>query len=279
MKVTLLGTGGPRPDPRRQGPAAVVQIGDECLLFDSGRGVVIQLVRAGVRLANVNPVFITHHHYDHLGDLGDLILSTWLQGRKQPLKIYGPAGILEVVDGLVNHVYAKDIAFRTQGEPAVGGWKPVDPVEIGAGLVAETPRWRVTAREVVHGNGLEIPPSLNWVALGYRIEAEGKVLAISGDTIDCAGLDALASGADVLVQDCYLADAELTDAHAQLLARHVHTTSGVVGKIATRNKVGKLVLTHFREKSDALMRALEADVRRDYDGALVVGEDLTVVEV
>lgn len=279
MKVTLLGTGGPRPDPRRSGPALVVEIGDERLLFDSGRGVTTQLLRAGVRLSDVNPVFITHHHYDHIGDLDDMILSTWLEGRRRPLRVYGPSGIREIVDGLLNHVYAKDIMFRDQGEPGVGGWKPVEAVEVDAGVVAETPRWRVTAQRVVHGHGLDIPRELVWVALGYRVEADGKVLAISGDTIDCKGLDRLADGADVLVQDCYLADAELTNPHAQLLARHVHTTSGVVGKIATRNKVKKLVLTHFREKSAELMRSLEADVRRDWDGPLVLGEDLDAIEV
>jgi ribonuclease Z len=257
----------------------VVAIGEDRLLFDCGRGVTIQLLRAGVRLSEVNPVFITHHHYDHIGDLDDMILSTWLEGRRIPLRVYGPSGIREVVDGLLNHVYAKDIMFRDRGEPGVGGWKPVEAVQVDTGVVAETPRWRVTAQRVVHGNGLDIPPQLEWVALGYRVEADGKVLAISGDTIDCAGLDRLADGADVLVQDCYLADAEITDPHAELLARYVHTTSGVVGKIATRNNVKKLVLTHFREKSEELMRSLEADVRRDWDGPLLLGEDLATIEL
>jgi ribonuclease Z len=52
-----------------------------------------------------------------------------------------------------------------------------------------------------------------------------------------------------------------------------------VGKIATRNNVKKLVLTHFREKSEELMRSLEADVRRDWDGPLVLGEDLATIEL
>ena len=82
MKLTLLGTGGPLPDPDRHGPAAILQIGNKYLLFDAGRGVVRQIVRAGIPLERVNPVFITHHHYDHIGDLADVILTSWLQGRK-----------------------------------------------------------------------------------------------------------------------------------------------------------------------------------------------------
>jgi ribonuclease BN (tRNA processing enzyme) len=79
MKLTLLGTGGPRPDPRRHGAAAVLQIGDEYLLFDAGRGVVLQLVAAGVPLERVSPIFLTHHHYDHIGDLADMILTHFRQ--------------------------------------------------------------------------------------------------------------------------------------------------------------------------------------------------------
>ncbi len=62
--VTLLGTGSPIPDPRRHGPATLLQVGGRPLLFDAGRGVVLQLLRAGVSLAEVDTVFITHHHYN-----------------------------------------------------------------------------------------------------------------------------------------------------------------------------------------------------------------------
>jgi chromosome segregation ATPase len=53
MKVTLLGTGGPRPDPRRQGPATLIQVGEENLLFNAGRGVATQIVRAGVEITDL----------------------------------------------------------------------------------------------------------------------------------------------------------------------------------------------------------------------------------
>ena len=66
MKLTLLGTGGPLPDPTRHGSAAVLQIGDARLLVDAGRGVVLQLARAGIPVDTVGPVLVTHHHYDHI---------------------------------------------------------------------------------------------------------------------------------------------------------------------------------------------------------------------
>ena len=226
----------------------------------------------------MNPVFITHHHYDHISDLGDVILSTWLQGRPGALRVYGPAGTAEVVSALIEGVYAKDIRFRAEGEPAVGGWKPVEVSETGAGLVCEGDDWKVYAEFVEHGQGLGIP-DFDWTTLGYRLEAAGKTLAISGDTIPCAGLDRLARGADTLVLCCYLAAAEVTDSHTERLTRYLFPSSAQAGKIAAGAGVKKLVLTHFREKSEHLMRAVEEDVRRDFSGEIILGRDLLEVEV
>ena len=92
MKLTLLGTGGPIPDPTRHGSAAALEVGGARLLFDAGRGVVLQMTRAGIPVEEVGPVFVTHHHYDHIGDLADVILTGWLQGRRRPLRVVGPPG-------------------------------------------------------------------------------------------------------------------------------------------------------------------------------------------
>ena len=84
MKIVLLGTGGPRPDPKRNASTTLIRLGGENILFDAGRGVVNQLVRAGVPLDAVNPVFITHHHFDHIGDLYDVALATcWFRQKSE----------------------------------------------------------------------------------------------------------------------------------------------------------------------------------------------------
>jgi ribonuclease Z len=93
-----------------------------------------------------------------------------------------------------------------------GGWAPAVGRDVAPGLVLETPNWRVSADTVVHGHGLAFSPAFlkRWICYGYRVETQGRVVAISGDTVDCAGLRRLAQGADVLVQCCYLAEAEIT---------------------------------------------------------------------
>ena len=277
LSVVLLGTGGPRPDPQRCGPATLIRYGDENILFDAGRGVVVQLVRAGIALPSINPVFVTHHHFDHIGDLYDVALSTWLAGRREALRVFGPPETRRIADALLTQVYDKDIEWRSEGEPSFGGWQPVVVTDCVPGVVHDAGAWRVMADVVVHGHHLALPPAFvkRWTCYGYRFEADGKVIAISGDTVDCGGLDRLAAGADVLVQCCYLAEAEIDSEHFRRLAQYTLACGDTVGKIAARADVRKLVLTHHRPRPDRTMLAtLEAEVRRDFQGELVIASDL-----
>ena len=280
MKLTLLGTGGPIPDPARHGSAALLEVGGARLLFDAGRGVVLQLTRAGIPVEDVGPVFLTHHHYDHIGDLADVILTGWLQGRRRPLRVVGPPGTEPIVAALVDRVYDRDIAFRSQGEHAID-WAPIESADVTTGLIHDGGTWRVFAEPVVHGHGLAYPAAFKrrWVCLGYRVEAEGKVVAFSGDCVECDGLRRLAYRADVLVQCCYMARAELTTPYFVHLARETIACADSVGRIAREARVRKLVLTHFRRAAEAVTQSILADVARDYDGPVVLGADLMEIAV
>lgn len=282
VTVHLLGTGGPRVDPQRAGPATLVSVGDEHLLFDAGRGVAVQMARAGIPMAALRDMFVTHHHFDHIGDLYDVMLSSWFDGRRHPLTIHGPPDTKRLVIALQTQIYDKDIEWRGDGEPVFGGWSPALGHDVSTGLVMETPAWRVIADNVVHGHGLAFSPAFlkRWICYGYRVETQGRVVAISGDTVDCAGLRRLAQGADVLVQCCYLAEAEITNEHFRRLAQYTLACGDTVGKIAAECGVKTLVLTHQRpRRDDAMLRALEAEVRRDFDGELVLASDLDTVSV
>lgn len=279
MRITLLGTGTPVLDPARQHSSLVVHIGDQKILVDAGRGVTSQMARAGIHPQDIDAVFITHHHYDHIGNLGEFLLTAWHGGRTAPLPIYGPPSTREIVNSLLNQVYARDIAFALFTNPDTIDIKAIVNIhDVSEGVVCENPAWRVHAAYVDHGNTLGLSRDA-FPCLGYRIESENKIIAISGDTIDCAGLDLLAHQADCLIQCCYLADAELTTPAFERSARFIIASAGQVGVIAARNHVKKLVLTHIRPKSAGLMQSLIADIRRSYDGTLIVGEDLMEIQV
>lgn len=272
--IVLLGTGGPRPDIARGATSLLIQAGNDNILIDAGRGVVRQLAAIGVNPARINPLLITHHHYDHIGELHDVILSSWLLGRTDPLRLFGPPETRRIVDTLLHQVYDKDIEFRVH-ELLNTPWQPVDTTDIMAGLVCETGNWRITAEIVDHGNRLDFPAAFKqrWVCLGYRFECPDGVIAFSGDTVDCAGLRRLAAQADILVQCCYLAQAEIDTAPMQRLAEYTLASADTVGRIAAEAQVGTLVLTHHRQKTEAMLEQMRQEVARDFAGTVMLGYD------
>lgn len=106
------------------------------------------------------------------------------------------------------------------------------------------------------------------------------MIAISGDTVDCPGLAALAKGADVLVHCCYMARAEVENEHFARVAEHTLPTSDEVGRIAASAGCKTLVLTHHRPRSRTDYAApLTEEVRQHFSGRVIVGEDLMEIDV
>ena len=115
---------------------------------------------------------------------------------------------------------------------------------------------------------------------GYRFEAEGKVVAIGGDIVDCEGLAQLAHGGDLLVQCCYMASAEIENDHFRQWCSHTLAAGDTVGKIAGRAGAKMLAMTHHRPRRDqCYLLILAEEVARDFMGQVIVGEDLTEIEV
>jgi ribonuclease Z len=151
----------------------------------------------------------------------------------------------------------------------------LETTDILSGLVCETPNWRATAEIVDHSNRLEFPEAFKqrWVCLGYRFECADGVIAFSGDTVDCPGLRRLAANADILVHCCYLARAEIDTPQMGRLADYTLACADPVGRIATETNVGTLVLTHHRQKSDAMLEQMRQGVAQDFTGPVLLGHD------
>jgi len=282
MQLRLLGTGSPNPLPERQGAAVLLSCEHEHLLFDAGRGVTTQLVRSGVAPQALTAIFITHHNYDHIGNLGDLLLTAW-HGGCTHLPIIGPPGTDQIVHALFDQVYQREIAFSHALAQATAASLPdihaTMPITIMTnGQTYQYGEWHITAAAVDHGHRLGLTHD-EWPCLAYRIERAGKSIVISGDTVACANLITLAQGADVLVQCCFLADADLTTPARRLLADVVITTSEQAGKIAAQAGVKTLVLTHFSDMQPEMLAAIQTDVQRDFHGQIYLGMDLMTIDV
>jgi ribonuclease Z len=274
MRTLLLGTGSPPPNPKRRGPATLVVVGDtEQFLVDAGSGVGVQLVQAGMRPYDWSPVFITHHHSDHTIDLGHLLITRWIVGQNAPLEVYGPAGTRRQVDKLLDWL-RWDIDIRREH---MQERQPPDVrvTEIEEGTVLERNGMRVSSFLVEHD---PVTP-----AFGYRFDAEGRSVVVSGDTRPCENLMRWSRGVDVLVHECcemaktsWVPGCGWATIEEKIrdLASY-HTQPEDIGRVAEGARPQRLVLTHLMPGSDPA--ELRAAAEKRFRGPVVVGEDLLEV--
>ncbi len=289
MDVILLGTGTPT-NPRRFQTAVLLKAAGDLLLFDAGRGTVHQMYQAGVDIKKLHTVFITHHHFDHINDLFDVIVSSAMQGREHTLRIYGPPGTREIVEALLNVVYARDIRFRLQEQQEIhrrgGHWQEraeaisdVHVEDIMGGHIVQAADWRVVAEEVKHGDFPDAP-DFNWHCLGYRVEAENKTLAISGDAVPCEGLIRLARNADLLIQCCHFPRRLVDTPVRRYLTESILPSTAQVGKVAAQSGAKRMVLTHLSQWMDQVdVSEIYDDIRQDFEGSVQLGQDLMHIHV
>jgi ribonuclease Z len=279
MRLHTLGTGGPRLDSDRGSACHVLEVAGQYLMFDVGRGAIHGVAANGLPIAEIGPLFISHLHVDHIGELANYLITSHIEGRRAPLKIYGPPGTKGIVVALLGLVYDRDIAFR-DGEAGYGQFAGADVTELQGGQLVKGEGWVAHCEEVEHGHGLGFGPRLagRWTCFAWRVEAEGKIFCFSGDAVMCDGLLRAAERADLHLQCCYLPSSALATLQMRRLGDYTLACSDTAGKIADRAKVGRLVLTHFRQTTPEALAEIEADVRGNYAGPVELSNDLDTFE-
>ena len=207
LKVTFCGTGGPLPIRNRAKPCTAIQAGGHLYLVDIGPESNKNLMLWRMPTATIAAVFITHLHSDHIGDLGEFNMQSWVAGRPAPLMVVGPAGGEHLAAGF-NEAYAADHGFRRAHHEHDGIKLPIDTGLItakvvtlpapGADGVSEKVVWSqdgltVTAIAVNH---FPIVP-----AFAYRFDYKGRSVVVSGDTRKWPPLAKAAHGTDVLIHE------------------------------------------------------------------------------
>lgn len=270
-RLILLGTkGGPTPSRFRAPASNLLVVDGEPYVIDAPDGVASRLVQAGVDLARLRNVFITHNHSDHNAGLGALLILTWGAGLQTPVDIYGPAPLERLVAAhLAANAYDIEVRMDEEGRP------PLVPLvhthEITGGPVMATDKVRVRCARADH---------YHVVDYAYRFDTPDRSFVFSGDTRPSEALIELARGADVLVHEAMLPSAlgAITDGNAPRLMDHLlrsHTTTEELGRVAQAAGVGTVVLSHLVPALPTITDDMWSEgVRRHYLGRIIVGRDM-----
>jgi ribonuclease Z len=265
---------------RRFGPGVLVQAGGKNLLIDAGRGVTQRLMQSGLRLGQIDAVFLTHLHSDHVVGLPDLWLTGWLQAsyaqRKGPLVAYGPEGTQAMMDGLTQ-AYGWDIQARIADQKLDAASIKFQVSTIKEGVVYEQDGVKVTAFEVDHGELLK-------PAFGFRVDHAGRSVTVSGDTRFSENLIKHASGTELLIHQVAAAREELLKLPIFKVIMAHHTSPEEAGTVFDRVKPKLAVFYHFVLLGTPNVPAVtEPEVlalaRKTYAGPMLIGEDRMAFQI
>ncbi len=277
-KLVLLGTGNPNPSPEQSGCALAIVVNDVPYVVDFGPGLIRRAAALspryggnieGLDVKNIKRAFLTHLHSDHTTGYPDLILTPWVMGRDEPLEVYGPTGIKEMTEHILE-AYREDIGYRLYGtEPANdGGWRVNCHEIVKEGLFYQDEHIKAEAFRVPHGT---------WPnAWGFRFTTPDKVIVISGDSAPSEKIIEYASGADILVHEVYSQAGyeKKSESWKSYHAAH-HTSTLELAGIARQADPGLVVLYHILFWGSTQEELLE-EISGIYDGKVIVGRDLDI---
>ena len=254
LSAAVCGSRSPIPSPGRAETCVMVRAGENIYIVDIGDGSASNLRSWGIPFNKIKSVLLTHLHSDHISDLADLQLATWInENRETKLDVYGPDGVNLITEGFET-AYELDYFFRNthHGEQIapldVAGLSP-HIVDLDQPKIIDEDGLVVTAFEVVHD---PVEP-----ALGYRFDYKGRSLVISGDTSYSKNLIESSRDADVLFHEAQanhminiIRDFNLqrgADLNAKLMEDIItyHTTPVEAAEIANLANVKHLIFYHL----------------------------------
>ena len=297
LRLTFLGTSAARPTVERSVSSIVIVREGETLMFDCGEGTQRQMMRYGVSFA-LSDLFFTHFHADHYLGLVGLLRTLSLEGRTDPIRLYGPPGAKQFLGAVLDpgserltfaveirelragetlrrKEYDLEVIGVEHGENALGyalreherlgQFKPERACELG---IPEGPLWGALHR----GRSVELPD-------GRVVRPEelvgpsrpGRLVVLSGDTRPCESVVGAAEGADLLVHDATFGEDKKDRAR-----QTEHSTAVEAARVALAARARRLVLTHLSARYSKASEALLNEARAVFPETVVATDGMEI---
>lgn len=296
IRVIFLGTAASRPTVGRNVPSLLIARAGELLMFDCGEGTQRQMMRYATGFT-VNDIFFTHMHADHfLGVIG-LLRTMGLQGRIEPMRLWGPEGAkailheavhlgvervpfeIEIKEMAADEVVSRDgydiVAYRTQHGIRSLGFALIEHERLGRFDVERARRLGVPEGPLFgklhRGEAIEFE--------GRRVEPAdvvgparpGRRIVYTGDSRPCKRTIEIAVDADLLIHDATFGEEE-----AERAEQTGHSTAREAADVARKSGALRLALTHISSRYADDPRGLEREARQVFKECFVAQDGMQV---
>jgi len=287
FKLLFCGTGSPSRNVHRAQPCTALVANGKLFLFDAGEGAIAKLMEYGAPVGALDTIFLTHLHSDHMSGVAEVLHNTALYGRRHQVDTLGPPGTQKLIEGFAM-AYHDDLEERQR----VLGAEKLDPGIVFSGaqdvLINKTEIKPLYKQDGLTISAFQIDHP-DWPhAYGYKIEFNGKVIVISGDTRASDGIRTYAKGADILIHEALQADifahigrqmdvqgASMSGDRFESIAA-AHTTTIELAELSQQAQVKHLVITHLIPALPAIWladRFFISGMDDIYDGKITIARD------
>ncbi|AXV38179.1 MAG: ribonuclease Z [Methanobacterium sp. BRmetb2] len=297
MELIFLGTSSALPTKFRNHSSIALKAYGEIFLFDCGEGTQRQMSKMKLSPMKINKIFITHFHGDHFLGIPGIIQTMGFRGRKSPLHIFGPSGIVEIVEHIVKLGYFS-LTFD------------IHVHEIKNGTIFEEEDYKIKCAQMNHtvpnfaysiiekrrpkflrdkalSYGIKPGPDYGKLQKGVAVKVgdrfikpeqvlgparKGIKIVYSGDTRPCREMVEFADKADVLIHE-----STFESKHNDKAQENGHSTVIQAAEIAKKAKVNKLILTHISTRYKKV-DLLEKEATNIFKNSMIA-EDFMIYEV
>jgi len=250
MNLTILGSGTAAPRIDKNMSGYLLEVKNKKILIDSGPGTIRQLLKLRVKLLEIDDIFYTHLHNDHINDLPAIIWSNnYGTNRKKQLNLYGPKGFKKYFDVLIKKILKpKKLNFK------------ITVKEMWNNTIVNIPTDKIIFKSIKSKHTDS--------SVSYRIEHNKKTLVYSGDSDYSENIVKISKNVDLLILECSFPDNKKMKGHL---------TPSLCGKIATKANVKKLVLTHLYPECDNV--DIKKQCSKEFDGNIVLAKDFMEIVI
>lgn len=281
IEIVFLGTGSGPPMPKRNHASIYFRYDKDRFLFDCGEGTQRQIIIAGLNFMRVSRIYISHWHADHWIGLIGLLYTMNLEGRKEPLYVYGPEAERFISDALDMDYWGSGFRIIPVSVPYEGNKVQMVhetedyeilsiPVKHTVPSVAyaflEKDRKNVDIRKAEKKFGLKQGPLVGKLKKKGEVDFKGKKIRIedvmvvkkgmkvvySGDTEPCGNMVKISKYADLLIHDATF---------VEKVENRMHSGAKEAAEVAKKAGVKNLVLTHFSRRYQSV-KELEEEARK-----------------